>query len=141
MHLQQRFAKPGGIVSSAIAPLGQADAELLRQHLHRFREIDFLVQLEKLEHVAAGAAAEAVKKSFLRIDVKRRRLLRMKRTQPLVGRPRTLQRNIVLDDLDDVGMKPEIVDELLGEEGHTELVKFTIDNSQFTKRHVANWPL
>ena len=45
--------------------LGQRDAELLRQHAHRVREADLLVQLEELEHVAADAAAEAVEEPLV----------------------------------------------------------------------------
>ena len=91
---------------------GSADAELLRQHPHRVLEPDLLVQLEELEHVAAGAAAEAVEEALLGIDDERRRLLRVERAQALVGRPRALERHVLLHDLQDVGLQAEVVDEL-----------------------------
>jgi hypothetical protein len=79
---------------------------------------DFFVQLEELEHVAADAAAEAVEKAFIAIDLKRRRLLAVKRTQTFVIGARLFQRYVVLDHDDDVGLLLEIVDESLRKKGH-----------------------
>jgi hypothetical protein len=72
------------------------------------------VQLEELEHVAADAAAEAVEVALLAIDVERRRLLAVERTEPLVGGAGLLERDVILDDDDDVGVMLQVVDELLG---------------------------
>ena len=69
MNLQQRLAQPAsrrGIVFTALAALGQGDAKLLREHLDGVVEADLLVQLEKLEDVAAHAAPEAVEEPLVR---------------------------------------------------------------------------
>ena len=107
------------VVVTALASLGQRDAELLREHPDRVLEADLLVQLEELEDVAADAAAEAVEESLVRVDVKRRRLLPVKRTEPLVGRAGALQRDVLLHDLHDVRLQAQVVDELLRKQTHT----------------------
>ena len=53
--------------------------------LDRVEEAELLLQLEELEDVAADAAPEAVKEPLSRIDVERRRLLRVKRAEALVA--------------------------------------------------------
>src|SRR5581483_9636080 len=94
VRLQQRFAQravPARLVGIAVGHLRQRHAEFLRQHSDGIGERDLLVQFEELEHVAADAAAEAVEEPFVRVDVERRRLLAVKRTEPLQRRPGTLQ--------------------------------------------------
>ena len=76
------------------------------------------MELEELEHVAANAAAEAVKEAFLGIDVERRRLLGVKRTEALPRRPHLLERYVLLNHLQDVYLQAQIVDEWLREESH-----------------------
>jgi hypothetical protein len=73
------------------------------------------VQLEELEDVAADAAAEAVKEPRFGIDVKRRRLLAVKRTEPFVGFPARFSGRTP-DDLHDVRLQAEVVDEALGKQ-------------------------
>ena len=76
MDLQQRLALGGIGVRLAAADLFRnRDAELRRKMPHRILEPHSFLELEKLEHVAAHAAAEAVKKSLIAVDVKRRRFL------------------------------------------------------------------
>ena len=117
VHLEQRFALRGaGALLVVLLELGKRHAEPLRQLLDRVREADLLVQLEKLEDVAADAAAEAVEEPLVAVDVKRRRLLAVKRAEPLVGGAGLLQRHVVLDDDDDVGLVLQVVDEVWGEE-------------------------
>ena len=84
--------------------LGQRDAETLRELLHGVVEPELLVQLEKLDDVAADLAAVAVKEAFVAIDGERWRLLGVERTQPLVVRAALLQRHVVLNHHDDVGV-------------------------------------
>jgi hypothetical protein len=72
------------------------------------------VEFEELEHVAADAAAEAVEVALVAVDVERRRLLAVERAEALVGGASLLERDVVLDDDDDVGVVLEVVDELLG---------------------------
>jgi len=90
----------------------------LGEQLHGIGKADFFVQLEKLEHVAADAASEAVEETFVAIDLKGRRLLAMKRAQPFVIGARLLQRHVILDHDDDVGLLLEIVDESLWKQAH-----------------------
>ena len=127
VDLQQRLAQrgiPAGIVATALAWLGQGHADLLREHPHGVLKTDLLVQLEELEHVAAGAASEAVEEPLFRMHLKRRRLLGVERAEPLVRRPRALQRDVLLHNLQDVRLQAEVVDELLGEQTHTRLVSW-----------------
>jgi hypothetical protein len=42
----------------------------------------------------------------------------VKRAQTLVSCANLFQRHVILDDDDDVGVVSEVVDELLGKEGH-----------------------
>jgi len=115
MHVQQRLAQ-----RSVAPPLfggrvhfRKRDADLLREHPHGVLKADLLVQLEELEHVAAGAAAEAVEEAFVRMDDEGRRLLAVKRTVALVRRAGTLERYVLLDDGEDVRLHAQVVDELL----------------------------
>ena len=116
MHLEQRFALRGvGALLIALLHFGQRHAESLREQLHRIGESDLLVQLEELEHVAADAAAEAMKEPLVTRDVERRRFLAVERTETLIRCTRLLQRHVVLDHDDDVGLLLEVVDESLRE--------------------------
>ena len=98
---------------------------------------DLLVQLEELEHVAADAAAEAVEEPLVRVDVKRRRLLRMERTETLVRRARALQRHVLLHDLQDVGLHAQVVDELLGKQSHHSIEQVPCSVFQLHDRDAA----
>src|SRR5690349_10300540 len=80
----------------------QLDPDARRNMLDRFRKREALGEREKLEDVAAGAAAEAVEESFVAIDMKRRRLLAMKRTESFVALPGELERRDLADEVDDV---------------------------------------
>ena len=65
--------------------LRQLDADARRDMLDGLGKRESLRQREKLEDVAAGAAAEAVEKSLAAIDSERRRLLAMKRAEAFVA--------------------------------------------------------
>src|SRR5262249_44084529 len=106
--------------------LGQCDPEALRQMLHRIEESKLLLQLEKLDHVAADAAAEAVKEALVAVDVERRRLLTVKWTQPFVRGSRLLQRHVVLDHDDDVRLSFQVLDEVRWEERHQSFNSTTV---------------
>jgi hypothetical protein len=62
--LAQRRIAPGIVAALACGQLGQRDAELLGEHLHRVLEADLLVQLEELEHVAAAPQPKQWKNPF-----------------------------------------------------------------------------
>src|SRR5579859_1863682 len=68
-----------------LAAARQLDPHARRNMLHRFGKREALRQRQKFKNVAASAAAEAVKKAFVAIDMKRRRLLAMKWTETLVA--------------------------------------------------------
>ena len=119
VNLEQRLALRGaGALLVVLLQLGKRHAEALREQLHRVVEPDLLVQLEELEDVAADAAAEAVEEPLVAVDVERRRLLAVERTEALVGGAGLLQRHVVLDHDDDVGVVLQVVDELLREQSH-----------------------
>src|SRR5262245_60509058 len=119
MHLQQRFPQPH-VASRLVAvdDFRDREAEFLGEHAHRVLEADLFMELQELEDIAANAAAEAMKKSLLGIDMKRRCLLPMKRTESLVSPSRTLQRYVLLDDRQDIGLKPKVINKGLGKECH-----------------------
>jgi hypothetical protein len=84
-------------------PFRQRDPALLRDDLHRFGEADLVDLLHELEDISRNPAAKAVIELARHVDGKRRRLLAMKRAQPLVVlRAAFLQRDVLADDADDV---------------------------------------
>jgi hypothetical protein len=85
----------------------------MRELPHGIGEADFFLQLDELEDVTADAAAEAVEEPAVAVDRERRSLLAVKRAQPFERRAGLAQRYIVGDDGDDVGRRPDLVDELL----------------------------
>ena len=120
VRFEQRLAKRAvapRIVGGSLG-LGNRDAEFVREHPDRFGERDLLVQLEELEHVAAGVAPEAVKKALVGMDVERRRLLVVERAVSLVRRARALERHVLLDHGEDVRLQTQVVDELLRKQTH-----------------------
>src|SRR5262249_8119234 len=119
VHFQQRFPQ-SGVAARLVAfdRLGDRHAEFLGEHAHRILEADVLVQFQKLEHVAADAAAEAVEKPLLGIDMERWRLLAVKGTKALVGPPGALQRHVLLDDRQQICLKAQIIDKRLRKETH-----------------------
>src|SRR5258708_4624859 len=76
-------------------------------------EAHFFLQLEKLEHVAAHAAAEAVEKSFFPVHLERWRLFGMERAESFVVGAGLPQGHVFLDHLDDIRMHAEVFDESL----------------------------
>ena len=112
VRLQERFALGRVRVRVAAADLlGKRHAELRGEMLDGVDEAELFLQLEKLEDVAADAAAEAVEKAFVAVDVKRRALFGVKRAEALVGGPGFSERHILLHDLQDIGLHAQVVDE------------------------------
>src|SRR5262249_40706398 len=121
VRLEQPLAQariPSRVVRRLAFRLGNRQSELPGEQPDGVLEADLFVQLEELENVAARLAPEAVKEPFLRIDVKRGRLLRMKRTESLERAAGSLQRDVLLDHLHDVRLQADVVDEALGEQAH-----------------------
>ena len=71
VDVEQRLtqARVALAIVSALSIVGQRQAELLGEHPHGILKPDLLVQLEKLEHIAALAAPEAMEEALLGIDV------------------------------------------------------------------------
>ena len=129
------LSRPASVVSSS----GIGNAEALRELSHRVGEADLLLQLDELEHVAANAAAETVKKAAIAIDVERRRLLTVKRTQAFVAVARLPQRHVVGDDGDDVSGVADFVDERLREKRHgqstvVQSTVYSLSGNRFSSR-------
>ena len=123
VYLEQRLAAGvGGRVALRIGRFRHLDAEAFREQPHRFGKREFLVQLDELHDIAPGAAAEALEEPLVLIHVERRRLLVVERTQTLVRAAGLLQGDDVLNDLDDVGLRLEVVDELGRKASHGLLV-------------------
>ena len=83
--------------------------------LDRLRKREALRQREELEDVAAGAAAEAIEEALVAIDVKRRRLLAMKRAEAFVALAGELERRDLADEVDDVGRGAHLRDDAVVE--------------------------
>src|SRR5690606_19834150 len=76
-------------------------------------------QLHELDHVAADAAPEALEQALVRVDVERRRLLLMERTEPLPRRAGLPERRDLADDRHHVGLRLEVLDERLRKQTHS----------------------
>ena len=103
----------------AIVGLGNWHAGACGHLPDGFGKRDLVVQLDELEDVALGATPEAVKEPLVAVDVKRRRLLAVKRAESLPRRAAAPQRDALLDHLHDVGVRFEVLDEAGGEERQT----------------------
>ena len=97
---------------------GHLHSGALRQVPDGLRKRHLLMELDELDGVAAGAAPETLEEVLVGVDVERRRLLLMERTESLPRVPHLLQRHDVADERDDVRLRFQVVDEGLGEKGH-----------------------
>ena len=87
--------------------------------LRSLRERKVVVAHDKLDRIATLATAEAVKGLALRVHIEARRLFIVKRTQREVIHPSALQREIPLDQLDDIRLVEDLLDRFLGNNGHS----------------------
>ena len=88
------------------------DAHALRELLHRLDERQALQQHQELEGISTGLASEAVEDVLVWDDVEGGGLLLMERTQPLVGLAEAIERDMLLDDSDDVDAVADLIDGL-----------------------------
>src|SRR3982750_2318722 len=93
-----------------LAAAGKVDAHARCHVLHRFRKREAFGEREEFENIAARAAAEAVEKPFVTLDVERRRLLAMKRAEALVALAGQLEGSDLADEVDDVRRAPYLRD-------------------------------
>ena len=100
-----------GPVALRVVRFGDGQSEALGQGLHGLWKAELLVELDELQDVAAGRAAEAVEEALLAVDVEARGLLAMERAQALERASHLPEGHHVLDHLDDVGLRLEIGDE------------------------------
>src|SRR5277367_3414304 len=96
-RLEHRLAlarpRPGDVV------LGNGHAVFFRERAHRLGKRQPFDLHDEVEGAAAGAASEAMEKSALGIDRKRRRLLAMERAQADEVAPRAPQPHMRTDNL------------------------------------------
>src|SRR5260370_10773820 len=104
MHLHQRRALLvfAAFFRRTLAGTRNRNAALLRNDSHRFGEFAFLHLPHEAEDVTADAASETVINLLHRMDRKRRRFLRMKRTEPGKILPALLQPDILAHHADNV---------------------------------------
>ena len=116
VRLEQRLAVPL-IVGVLLGRFGlrHGQAGTRRQLAHRFGKGHLVGQLDELDHVTAHAAAVTLEEALV-VDVKGRRFLTVEGTQSLPCRAAAPQRDALLDDLDDVGVRLQVVDERGGKE-------------------------
>ncbi len=100
------------IVAALLPRGGQGNTEPRREGLDGLAEVQLVVELDELEDVAAGLAAEAVEQLALGIDRKRGRFFLVKRTEPLEPATRPLQGNVIRDDLNDIARSANGFDEV-----------------------------
>src|SRR5947209_5975171 len=96
------------VFSSAL--LDNRDADPDRQFSNRRRKINLFILHDEPEDTSTNPAAEAVKCLPLRIDVKRWRLLLMKRAKRFEIRSRALQRKIRSNNFDDIVCSCDLFD-------------------------------
>ena len=108
---------PEIVTGSAVATdfAGHLASGPAREFFHRFDELQVRVFHQESDRGAVGAAAEAVVELLVRDYGERGRLLVVERTARLVFLAGALERDVVLDDLDDVGRRDEVVYEGLGD--------------------------
>src|SRR5690606_24541005 len=87
-HLQHALAlATTTLLLLALLPLLEHDAGLVGQLLQNVEEGLPRLSLEEAEHVALGVTAEALEVALVGVNVERRRLLAVNRTQPDVAPP------------------------------------------------------
>lgn len=101
-------------IGRVVLHLGQGHVKLIRQKGHRLRKGQALNVHDKLDHAAAGFAAEAVIDLPLPVHGNEGAVL-PKRAQTNISMPVLLQRHIRADHLDDVGARPELVQTIAGD--------------------------
>ncbi len=103
--------------------VGELDARLLGAVFQGFRERPPLVLHEEGEYISSLAAAEAVEELAVGVDIKRRRLLGMKRAESDEIVPASTQRHILADHRDDVGGLFDLIfDDVVGHGGVSVLI-------------------
>ena len=114
VHLQQRLALALRRRASCFESSGSGTVRPTRAASCRTASgnVDLVVQLDELDDVAADAAAEAVEEPLVAVDLERRRLLAVERTQPLPRRRRSAAAaRAPGSTCDDVGLRLQVVDE------------------------------
>ena len=90
----------GSMLSKSL--IFQRNSRPARQHFQRFQKADMLDFLNKTEHVAVFITGPAAEGLSARIDVERRIVIVVKRTEPLMDGAGLAQRDVFADDVDDV---------------------------------------
>ena len=95
--------------------LPDGDTGLVGQSAHRVDEVEVLDGPHETDGVALGLAPEAVVEALLGVDAERGRLLAVEGAQALPPSTHLLQRGVLPDQSDDVGLHPDPGHVLVGD--------------------------
>ena len=109
--------RPGVLARSVVATrfAGHLASDPTRELFHRLDELQVRIVHQEPDRGAVRPATEAMIELLVRNHGERRRLLVVERAARLVLLAGALERDVVLDDLDDVGRRDEVVYEGLGD--------------------------
>ncbi len=113
VHRFDELLAPRSFLRLARRGVVELDAGLGRQVLDRPGEVEVLDLLDEREDVAALVAPEALVATGLLADVERPALLGVERAQPDPVAPDPLQRDVLLDRVDDRHRRPQPLDVLV----------------------------
>ena len=109
---------PFAIASALILVKVQAHAGTIRKKPQRFKERKVLHGLNECEGCATFAAAETFEDLPFRVNAERAGFLLVKRAHAKKVLPASLERDIVRDNIDNVGAFKDLVDDCLGDFCH-----------------------
>ena len=108
----------GGTLGSGLwvffADIGHAHAHAVSQKLHGFDKAQTLVLHHKADGRPVRAAAEAMVKLLAGAHGKAGRFFFVERAARHIVRPALFQRNVLVDDIDNIGFGQQVVNEVLG---------------------------
>ena len=104
----------GGGLRVFLADIGHAHAHAVGQKLHGFNKAQTLVLHHKADGRPVRTAAEAMVKLLAGAHGKAGRFFFVERAARHVVRPALFQRNVLVDDIDNIGFGQQVVNEVLG---------------------------
>ena len=112
VHGKKRTAQPRVFIR-ILRALRHGNAIAFGEALERFVKADAFDLHHELQHVAAGLATEAVIKLLALVNVERRALFLMERTQPQIAIAAGLaqRRHVLADYVDDINRRLQLIDE------------------------------
>ena len=110
VHFIKASASAGGVI---VAVLGHSHAGTLRKEPHGFDVVEVLNSANKRDDVAPRAAAKAIIALRVRVNMERRRALRMKRTSAGICAAGAFQLDIIFNDRNYLVAVPKFLQETL----------------------------